>query len=86
MAALYLSESHAEGSTLENRFRSHIGRLSVDNARLSACLMQWKGVEPGVDFEAAVWRRIRDAQSADPRQWGLVPRGANSLPRCMRED
>ncbi len=29
---------------------------------LGALLREWKAVEPGVGFEAAVWRRLREAE------------------------
>lgn len=50
--------------TLKNR------NGSDGDKRLRALLMQWKGVEPQADFEAAVWRRIRVAQGNDQ---GLKP-------------
>ncbi len=72
MATLHLVESHGEERMLENCFRSQSGNVSVDDERLSAFLMQWKGVEPKIDFEAAVWCRIRASQSVGHRQWGHV--------------
>ena len=42
------------------------GGAGARDERLSALLSQWRAVEPGPGFEAAVWRRIRAVPAAQP--------------------
>ncbi len=66
MATLHLVERHGGRRMLGAHFRSESGKGPAGDERLSALLRQWPAVEPGNGFEAAVWRRIRAAPTAQP--------------------
>ncbi len=59
-----------------DRYKSKIDKTAEDDARLSALLRQWEGVEPRDDFDAAVWRKIRMGL---PTEFRRAPRSGRLL-------
>ena len=53
-----------------DRFKSKRGKTAAADARLSALLRQWEGVEPRDDFDAAVWRKSR---TGSPIEFRRIP-------------
>ena len=54
------------------RYRLGSSEARVGDERLSALLQGWKGLETHLNFEAAVWRRIRAAAVSEPRAFPAV--------------
>ena len=48
--------------------------MSPEDQRLHGLLRAWRGAEPTADFEAAVWRRLREADLPAARRAGLAGR------------
>jgi hypothetical protein len=46
--------------------------MDKQDPQLTRLLRQWRDIEPTPNFEAAVWRRIRLAESAQPRRAPLA--------------
>jgi hypothetical protein len=45
--------------------------MNMNDEQLRALLKRWKDIEPKANFEASVWRRIRDAQAEQPERVSL---------------
>ena len=46
--------------------------MNPNDNKLSELLKKWRDVEPNVNFEANVWRRIRLASAEEPERVGIV--------------
>jgi hypothetical protein len=52
--------------------RQHNESERQADVRMGALMAHWRSVEPAVDFEQAVWRRIRAEAAAVPQHKGLA--------------
>ena len=46
--------------------------MNPDDEKFREILKQWRDIEPRADFESAVWRRIRLAQTSERAPTGLI--------------